>query len=51
MIHFITIPRLLFSKISNSLKLLQLTPPTTKKNIKSKYMILAKQFHPDMKAK
>lgn len=37
-----------FSKISSSLKLLNLTPPTNKKAIKSKYLELAKQLHPDI---
>lgn len=37
-----------FSKIARSLKVLQLTPPTTKKQIKAKYFELAKQLHPDV---
>lgn len=45
----ITIPCFYFSKVIKSLKLLQLTPPTTKKEIKSKYFELAKQLHPDIK--
>ena len=39
----------LFSKIPSSLKLLNISPPTTKKQIKSKYMELAKRLHPDLK--
>jgi DnaJ-class molecular chaperone len=37
------------TKIEGCLKLLQLTPPTTKKEIKSKYFEFAKQLHPDIK--
>ena len=44
----LAISRSSFSKISNSLKLLQLTPPVTKMQVKTKYKELAKQLHPDM---
>ena len=41
--------RKLFSRIKASLKLLQITPPTTKKEIKKKYLEMAKSLHPDIK--
>ena len=41
--------RHLFSKIKSSLKLLSITPPTTKKQIKKKYLEMAKSLHPDIK--
>lgn len=37
-----------FSKISHSLKLLSLSPPTTQQQIKAKYKEKAKLLHPDM---
>ena len=49
MIGLIRLSRLPYSKIGNSLKALQLSPPTTHKDIKNKYMLLVKQLHPDMR--
>jgi len=38
----------LFSRVNNCLKVLNLAPPITKKQIKMKYFELAKQLHPDV---
>ncbi len=38
-----------FGKIADSLKSLSVTPPTTHKQIKTKYLQLAKRLHPDTK--
>lgn len=38
-----------FGKIADSLKALSVTPPTTHKEIKTKYLQLAKKLHPDTK--
>ena len=43
--------RLPFSKISDSMALLQLSPPTTRREIRTKYIELAKQHHPDITLK
>ena len=45
---YLSLSKLPFSKITNSLKKLQLTPPISKLQIKTRYKELAKQLHPDM---
>ena len=46
--RLITRTRYSFGRIADSLKTLHLTPPITKKDVKMKYLEMAKLLHPDV---